>query len=56
MNEFDGELKRMLEKDHPNYLKTLEERGNDLMRKDCAIVITGKVLKHSFLFTYYCNF
>lgn len=55
MEEFDDDLKASLENDHPGYLKILEERAEDLMRKDCAVVITGKLKTFLFYFTYYCN-
>ncbi|XP_062610417.1 dynamin-like protein 1 [Saccostrea cucullata] len=42
MEEFDQELQDSLQRDHPNYMENIEDRAFDLLKKDCAIIVTGE--------------
>ena len=39
--DFDEDIKKILQKSHPKYLEVLEKRRNDMQRSDHAIVIAG---------------
>lgn len=39
--DFDEDIKKVLQKSHPKYLEALEKRINDMQRSDYAIVIAG---------------
>lgn len=39
--DFEEDVKKVLQKSHPKYLEVLEKRRNDMQRSDHAIVIAG---------------
>lgn len=41
MEEFEEDLKAELSAAYPDYMKVLQTAKEDLLRKDCSIVITG---------------
>lgn len=51
MKEFEDDLKAELSAAYPNYMTVLKTAKEDLLRKDCSIVITGNNL--SFFFQKY---
>lgn len=44
MEEFDEDLQEELSLAYPNYMTVLQTAKDDLLRKDCSIVIAGNYL------------
>lgn len=46
-DDFDDFLRKELSEKIPNYIKDLEDSKQDLLRNECAIIVTGTSVKNA---------